>query len=83
MNKAQYPGWFQWGGGGVPYRWSFGWWSGRDGDLICVKPRVKESDPCSANWVLSPVCRTRAAALLGFVLKYLVVCLDQNVFGVS
>ena len=76
------PKFFAWGGGSVRTTWSFGWLTGSDADLVCVRPCVAEENACAADWVLSPVCGTRATAFLAFVLKYLLVILDQNISGV-
>lgn len=80
---AKLPGFYRWGGHPVPSSWSFGWLTGRDGDLVCVKAHIVEESPCAANWVLSPVCGTRAVALIAFALKYLLTNLDQNVKAMS
>ena len=68
--------------GGPPWTWSFGWWTGKDRDLMCVVPELAEGDGlhrgCLADLVLSPVCKTRIAAFIAFCLKWALVQLDEN-----
>ena len=79
----QRPRFFAWGGGSVKTTWSFGWLTGKDRDLVCVRPYLIEENTCAADRVLSPVCGTRLTAFAAFVLKRLLVSLDQNVTGVN
>ena len=60
----------------IPDTWSFGFITGHDHDLICVKPNL--SDKIEAEMVLSPVCSTRLLAISAFVLKRLLLRLDGN-----
>ena len=74
---------YKWGGGGVPVAWSFGWLTGKDGDLVCVTQTLNEENARQADWVLSPVCSNRVYALTAFLLKAIVVAMDQNVARVK
>lgn len=65
-----------WGGGGVARKWSFGWWTGRDGDLLCVVPKVL--DPKLGMVLLSPVCDNRILAFTAFLVKRILLKLDAN-----
>jgi len=78
MQENIYPKFYRWGGGGVKYTWSYGWLTGIDNDLICVKRGVSKSLP-TADAFLSPVCSTKLLALWAFLLKALVVRIDHNV----
>ena len=71
------PRFYRWGGGGVPYTWSFGWWTGKDDDLLCVKSRT--SNDTEAEIALSPVCSNRLLALLAFGLKAILIKIDGNI----
>jgi len=75
-HTARWPEFMRWGGGGVPWKWSLGWWTGRDGDLLCVVPEVVET--LLEELLLSPVCNNRFLALLAFLLKRMLVRLDAN-----
>lgn len=57
MLGATLPKFYDWGGGGVPTWWTFGWETGRDNDLVCVKPQV--TTPVEGETALSPSCRNR------------------------
>jgi len=70
------PRFYSWGGGGVSTTWSFGWWVGKDDDLLCVKS--KTSTDAEAEIALSPVCSNRVLALLAFVLKAILIRIDGN-----
>jgi len=70
------PRFYRWGGGGVLTTWSFGWWTGKDGDLLCVKSRA--SSNIEAEIALSPVCSNRVLALLAFLLKAILIRIDGN-----
>ena len=78
--KMKMPRFYRWGGGGVKYSWSFGWLTGQDDDLICVRPSIE--DRIEAKMALSPVCTTRILAILAFVLKMILLRIDDNM-GVS
>ncbi len=70
------PRFYQWGGGGVPFKWSLGWLCGRDGDLVCVK--LNSVSDMSNDYALSPVCSNKLLAIVGFVAKRLLVSIDSN-----
>ena len=53
-----------------------GWLTGRDSDLICVKPNITNIQ--EGNLSLSPVCLTPCRAALGFLLKRLLLIVDLN-----
>jgi len=57
-------------------RWSFGWLTGRDNDLVCVRQEV--SDPLQGDLALSPVCSNRILAVLAFAAKRFLVAVDGN-----
>lgn len=71
------PRFYSWGGGGVPTTWSFGWWTGKDDDLMCVKS--KTSTDTDAEIALSPICSNRPLALVAFVLKAILIRIDGNI----
>ena len=71
------PRFYDWGGGGVPYSWSFGWLTGKDNDLVCVLPRVK-TEPLG-ELSLSPVCSNRLLAFIAFVCKLTLIRWDKNI----
>ena len=61
--------------GPIPNRWCIGWLTGRDCDLVCVK-RTKE--PYEAEMALSPISTNLFIAFIGFVLKRILVIIDNN-----
>ena len=67
------PEFMDWGGNGWlgAHKWSFGWWTGPDGDLLCVFPHISFSQ--QAEDALSPVCSTRFLAVFYFILKRLLL----------
>ncbi len=70
MCSTKMPEFIRWGGP-VRYRYSFGWWTGRDGDMMCVK---RNKVACMGHdELLSPVCRNRPFAFLAFVAKRFLV----------
>lgn len=71
------PEFVAWGGGPVKTRWSLGWWTGPDDDLLCVVPSLYDRD--HAELALSPVCSNRLLAVLAFLLKRLLFAIDDNV----
>ncbi len=74
--KIIMPHFYRWDGGSLPDKWSFGYLTGSDNDLICTKPDV--SDKIEAEMVLSPVCASRFLAISAFVLKRILLRLDDN-----
>lgn len=71
------PEFMRWGGGEMAWKWSYGWWTGPDGDLLCAVSEAKTS--IRAEIALSPVCSNRFLAVLCFLLKRLVLKWDKNV----
>jgi len=69
---------FCWDQGPLPDKWSCGWWTGADGDLLCVLPKLR--NPLQNELALSPVCFNPLWAILCFVLKRLLIRLDHNVW---
>ena len=65
----------------MPTWWTFGWETGKDNDLICVKPKV--TTPIDGEIALSPSCRNRFAALLAFGLKAILINMDGNLKGLE
>ncbi len=63
----------------MPFKWSFGWLTGLDNDLVCISPfvRTRTREEC----FLSPVCSNRLVALVAMLLKVLLVKLDWNLRG--
>jgi len=53
------------GGGGVPTVYGFGWWTGPDQDLLCVRNEIFQAD--EAERLLSPMRESILLALLAFV----------------
>ena len=81
FNKTQPPRFYRWGGCGVPYTWSFGWLTGRDKDLVCVKPFVQTT--IMGEVTLSPVCSYRLLAFCAFALKAMLIRIDHNLRGLE
>lgn len=76
---ANHPRFYRWGGGPCPYEWSFGWLTGRDNDLICIRSRIGiELKEPALSVLLSPICSGRFLALFAFVVKVLLVRIDLN-----
>jgi len=59
--------WICGGGLGVPARYGYGYWTGPDGDLLCVVNNVNYAN--YAEYALSPIFRFKWWAYLQFVLK--------------
>jgi len=57
-------------------RWTVGWLTGRDNDLICVKPNIEDYQ--EAEIALSPVCTNVFFAILGFLFKRILIKIDRN-----
>jgi len=76
-SKAQTrPEFFCFGGGCLPDVWAFGYWTGPDGDLLCVKPGIEEA--LWAEYCLSPVAANRILAVLAFFIKRILLRLDKT-----
>lgn len=56
--------------------WAVGWLTGRDSDLICVKPNIIET--WRGDLALSPTCTNPFLAALGFILKRVLLAVDLN-----
>ena len=69
------PEFMRWGGPDS-WTWAFGWWTGKDDDLLCVVPNLQTWLRCAQ--ALSPVCSNRFLAVLCFLLKRLVLKWDEN-----
>lgn len=76
QERICWPEFMRWGGGGVSWKWSFGWWTGPDGDLLCVLPDLRDS--LQSELALSSVCTNRAVAVLCFLMKRLLCKWDEN-----
>lgn len=70
-------GFYKWGGGGVPFKWSFGWLTGIDNDLICVCPNVRTR--VMEHHALSPVCSNAVLAFVAMIFKAILLKIDYNV----
>jgi len=81
IKSYKFPKFYRWGGGGIPFKWSFGWLTGRDNDLVCVKPRIYT--PVAGEIALSPVCSNRVLAIIAFVMKAILVKVDYNLRGLE
>ena len=66
----------RWGGGGVPHKWSLGWWTGPDSDMHCVRPGLWSQEAAETH--LSPVCESVVVAMVAFVLKWMLAAIDDN-----
>ncbi len=75
------PRFYRWGGGGVSFSWSFGWRTGKDNDLICIKPQI--DTPIAGEIALSPVCSNRFLAVSAFAMKAILVRIDHNLSGLE
>jgi len=53
------------GGGGVPVVYGFGWWTGPDGDLLCIRDKITCAS--RAEKLLSPMRESILLAFVGFV----------------
>jgi hypothetical protein len=59
--------WIAGGGGNVPTVYGYGYWTGPDGDLLCVVPYVRFNS--EAERLLSPMSRYHCLAFIKFWLK--------------
>lgn len=60
----------------LPDKWSYGYLTGCDNDLICIVPDIL--DKIEAEIVLSPVCNNRLYAISAFFLKRILLRIDGN-----
>lgn len=67
---------YRWNQGPLGSVWACGWWGGRDGDLLCIRPGICSDE--EARTYLSPVGSHRAEAVLAFLLKNALALLDRN-----
>lgn len=74
--KRKKPAFYKWSGGSLRNKWSFGYLTGSDHDLICIKPNI--GDKMEAEVALSPVCTTRLLAISAFAFKRILLRLDDN-----
>lgn len=73
----KFPRFYKWSGGHrIPDAWSFGFITGKDHDLICIKPNP--SDKIEAEIALSPVCSSKLLAISAFWVKRVLLQVDQN-----
>lgn len=69
------PKFYRWG----KDAWSFGWLTGINEDLVSIKPNIlKRLNEPGLSTILSPVCPNRFLALLGFLLKFILIRIDHN-----
>lgn len=75
-NACNLPRFYRWGGNSDI---SFGWRTGRNNDLICIRPRIGiELKEPTLSILLSPICSNRFLALFAFIVKVLLMRIDQN-----
>ena len=75
--NVRLPRLFRWSGGKIlPDKWSFGYLTGYDHDLVCVKSSI--TDKIEAETTLSPICANRFLAISAFALKRILLSLDDN-----
>lgn len=79
MIQIDSPHFHRWDKGFLGADWSFGWLTGRNRDLITLKPNIytELSEP-SLSTLLSPICSNRFLAFCAFIMKVLLVRIDQN-----
>jgi len=53
------------GGGPLPYKWAYGYWTGPGSDLLCIKPDIKIGEEAERH--LSPICDTKLEAKKAFL----------------
>lgn len=75
----KWPKYYKWPGDRIFPKddWSFGWLTGPDRDLVCIKPNIKTND--FARVALSPICSNRFLATVAFCTKRFLAKLDQNI----
>ena len=74
------PRFYRWGGPKA-YRWAFGWETGEDGDLVCMR-RVALTK-VEGEIALSPVCSNRLLAFFAFIMKRILTEVDLNLRGLE
>ena len=70
------PRFYDWGGCEISRTWSFGWLTGKDNDLVCVRPDIHT--PIAGEVALSPICSNLLLAFFAFVIKAILVRIDCN-----
>ncbi len=76
LKACKLPHFFRWGSNSDV---SFGWQTGQNNDLICLRPRISiELKEPALSVLLSPICSNRFLALFAFIVKVLLVRIDQN-----
>ena len=79
LKACKFPKFYRWGCKDLPSYWSFGWETGKDNNLICVKPNILSEIAGEIN--LSPVCSNRFLAGSAFIMKVILVRIDHNLRG--
>lgn len=78
-NIFRWPCFTKWGPVNGRWTWSFGWWTGPDNDLICIKPHCINYS--QSHVTLSPVAKNAVCAFISFLLKRLLYKLDENMYS--
>lgn len=68
---------FRWDRGSLPDLYGLGWWTGPDGDLLCVRPEIEREQ--EAELSLSPLCRNPVLAFLSCWAKLFLLKVDYNI----
>lgn len=77
QSEMRIPKLYRWHCGlGLSDKWSVGYETGQDHDLICILPNIL--DKIEAEIALSPVCSTRILAISAFCLKHMLLGVDEN-----
>lgn len=58
------------GGGSLSYKYGFGFWTGKDEDLLCIYPNTKNNK--KAEKYLSSICSNKFFAVISFFLKKMI-----------
>jgi hypothetical protein len=79
IDTGRLPRFHRWDCGRFQPDWSFGWKTGKDKDLICLKSHIDiELKEPTLSLLLSPICSNRLLALCAFVMKALLLRIDRN-----
>lgn len=68
---------FVWDGGIILDKYSVGYWTGKDGDLLCILPNIDNNK--IAELLLSPVCKSKFQAIICFLFKRYLINNDGNI----
>jgi hypothetical protein len=83
MGQFEFPSFFRWAGDEILKRgdrWSLGWWGGLDSDCHVILPNMQGIEiTITENFLLSPICKSRAMALIAFILKFILTKTDENI----